>query len=397
MALAPGRNPALAPAAAPRASPRFEVVETLAGLAALAEPWNALAARAALSRQGFQSFAWLRTWAEHYADDGQKLKLVLGWTGDELALIWPLGARHSFGLTSLGFLGEPLSQYHDVLVVDGEIGDRLLAGALDFVRRLPHDILRLRRVREDSRLAVALRAGGARVVRSELAPFIDFGAAKTFQAFERGLSSKERANRRRRLRQIQQLGQIAFESPTAPESVDALIAIAMAFKREWARKGGHYAPALFDPRFERCFRDAARSRDPNASLRVFAIRLDGHPIGVEISFGYRDRLFGHVLAPDPALAKFGLGKVLADAAIADAFAQGYQVYDLLAPANAYKSAWTADAVGVTDYSLAATLRGEMADALFRQVKQIGRRWIGRAPSALVRALLDRVERRRGRR
>jgi CelD/BcsL family acetyltransferase involved in cellulose biosynthesis len=288
-----------------------------------------------------------------------------------------------------------LSQYHDVLVEAGDVGDALLEGALDFVRGLPHDVLTLRRVREDSRLAAALRAANARVLRSEQAPFIDFGGAKTFEAFERGLSSKERANRRRRLRQIQQLGEIAFESPTAPECVDALIAVAMAFKREWALKGGHYAPALFDARFERCFRDAARAENPNATLRVFAIRLDGRPIGVEISYGFRDRLFGHVLAPDPALAKFGLGAALADAAIADAFAQGFRVYDLLAPANAYKFAWTSRAVEVTDYSLTATRRGALAEAILARAKQVGRRWIQRAPPSLVRALLSRVERRHG--
>ena len=384
------------PSSLRRPSTRFEVVETRAGLDALADPWNALASRAALPHQGFQSFAWLRSWAEHYADDGHKLNLVLGWTGNELALIWPLGARRELGVTSLGFLGEPLCQYHDVLVETGAVGDLLLAEALEFVIGLPHDILRLRRVREDSRLAVALRAANARPVRREQAPFVDFGASKSFDAFERGVASKERANRRRRLRQIQQLGEISFETPTALESRETLISIAMGFKREWARRGGHYAPALFDARFERCFRDAARAASPDAALRVFAIRLDGRPIGVEISYGYRDRLFGHVLAPDPSFAKFGVGAALADAAIADAFAQGYRVYDLLAPANAYKFAWTATSVEVTDYSLIATRRGALADAMITRATQLGRQWLHRVPPSLIRALLDRIERRRDR-
>ena len=387
MALASYRDPKFVPALARSSSLRFEVVETLAGLEDLANSWYALAARAALPTQGFQSFAWLRSWAENYADSGQRLKIVLGWTGNELALIWPLGVLHFFGLTILGFLGEPLCQYHDVLAVDGEIGDALIANALDFVRGMPHDILNLRRVREDSRLAIALRTAGARVIRSELAPFIDFGGAKTFEAFERSLSSKERANHRRRLRHIEKLGDVTFESPTSPEKVDSLIAIAMGFKREWALKGGHYAPSLFDPRFERCLRAAARASDPNASLHVFAISVDGRPVGVEISFGYRDRLFAHVLAPNPALSKFGFGNVLRDASIANAFAQGYQIYDLLAPANAFKCAWTSESVEVTDFSLPLSRRGVIADSALTPAKKIGRRWIQNAPPIVGRALL----------
>jgi CelD/BcsL family acetyltransferase involved in cellulose biosynthesis len=374
---------------------RFEVVETLAGLDAVAEPWNALAARSAAPSQGFQSFAWIRSWAAHYGDGSCRLAIVLGWVGDELELIWPLGLFRKWGVTQLAFLGEPVCQYHDALVGEGEVGDRLLMGALRFARGISHDIMRLRRVREDSRLAAALREAGARAVRSERAPFIDFGGARRFEDFERGLSAKTRSNRRRRLRQIRELGEITTESPVAPGQADALIATAMAFKREWALKGGHYAPALFDARFELCFRDAARTLDPRASLRVFAMRLDGRVIGVEISFGYGVRLFGHVLAPDPAFAKFGLGNVLADAAIEDAFAQGYQVYDLLAPANAYKSAWTDQSVEVTDFSWVATPRGALAEAIATRAREAALRLADRAPPSLIRALMRRVARRRG--
>jgi len=362
----------------------FKVVGDLSGLE---QGWNALAARCAYSRQGFQSFAWMQSWAARYADDGHELKIVLGHRSGRLALIWPLGARKRFGITTLHFLGEPLNQYHDALVDDETPGEDLMVAALRYVRSLPHDVLILRRVREDSLLAPALLAAGARVERREQAPFIDFGGAKNFEAFERSLSSKTRSNRRRRMRKIELLGKITFESPVLPERADELIATAMAFKREWALRCGRYAPAVFDPRFERCLRDAARSLDPLAALRVFAMFCDGRPIGVEIAFGYKRRLFGHVLAPDPALAKFGLGNALADAAIEDAFAQGYQVYDLLAPANPYKAVWTQSSVEVLDFALTANARGALAHAVASRAIDFGRALAERAPPAIVRALL----------
>jgi CelD/BcsL family acetyltransferase involved in cellulose biosynthesis len=376
--------------AASDAELHFKVVDDFSGLEA---DWNALAERAAYSRQGFQSFAWMRSWAEHYADDAHDLRIVLGYRSGELALIWPLVERRRFGITTLRFFGEPLSQYYDVLIDDDAPAEALIAAALRYVRSLPHDVLVLRRVREDSILAPALLAAGARVERRERAPFIDFGEAESFATFEASLSPKTRSNRRRRMRKIEQLGRITFETQVLPERADELIATAMAFKREWALSGGRYSPPVFDARFERCLRDAARSPDPRAALRVFAMLCDGRPIGVEISFGYKRRLFAHVLAPDPALAKLGLGNALADAAIEDAFAQGYQIYDLLAPATPYKAVWTQRSVEVMDFALAANARGALAHAIRFRVVDFARVLIERAPRHLVGALQLAVERR----
>lgn len=385
-------RPPMSPAA-DGAELRFEVVPDLTGLE---REWTGLATRCAYSRQGFQSFGWMRCWAAHYAEAGDEPRIVLGYRGQKLALIWPLGARRRFGITILRFLGEPLNQYHDLLVDDDDAGgEPMISAALRYVQQLPHDVLILRRVREDSLLAPALLAAGALVERRERAPYIDFGAARDFDAFERSLSAKTRQNRRRRLRQIRELGQITFETPVLPERMDELIAAAMTFKRQWAMNSGRYAPSVFDRRFERCLRDAARNPDPRAALRVFAMLCDGRPIGVEIAFGYKRRLFGHVLAPDPAYAKFGLGNALADAAIEDAFAQGYQVYDLLAPESPYKAVWTRRSVEVLDFTLAANVPGAIANAVGSRAVNLARAFVERAPPAIVRALLRVAEWRGG--
>lgn len=392
-ALAASRGPA--PGAADEAEFRFDVVRDLAGLDDVKEAWERLADRSAAPQQGFQAFAWMRSWTAHYAEEGSELHVLLGYRGDELALVWPLGARKTLGLRVLEFLGEPLSQYHDVLIdADADAG-ALLASALRRLESPPYDVLALRRVRADSRLAALLIEAGAHVDRHETAPFIDFAGAATFEEFEKGLPSKARASRSRRMRRIRELGEIAFETCASPARADELIKTAMAFKREWALKDGRYAPAMFDPRFERCFRDAARASQPNASLRVFAMLCNGRPIGVEISYAYKGRLFAHVLAPDPHYAKYGLGNALADATIQTAFAQGYQTYDLLAPADPYKAAWTNAGVEVLDFTLTASRRGALLQILaFGPGRRLLRAAAKRAPPALARFLLRRKARRR---
>jgi CelD/BcsL family acetyltransferase involved in cellulose biosynthesis len=374
---------------------RFDVIRDLACLDAVKEAWNSLADRTGASQQGFQAFAWMRSWAVHYADEGTQLHIVLGYRRGDLALIWPLGARKTLGLHILEFLGEPLCQYHDVLIDADATAGALLASALRYLERLPFDVLALRRVRADSKLAALLIEAGATVDRREVAPFINFAGAKDFEEFEKTLPPKARSNRHRRMRRIQELGEIAFETCVCPARTAKMIKTAMVFKREWALKNGNYAPAVFDTRFERCFQDAARRSERNASLRVFAMLCDGHPIGVEISYCYKGRLFAHVLAPDPAYAKYGLGNALADAAIQAAFVQGYQTYDLLAPASSYKTAWTKSGVEVMDFTLTANRRGDLFHLFaFGLGRRLARAAKKRAPPALARFLLRRIERRR---
>ena len=151
-------------------------------------------------------------------------------------------------------------------------------------------------------------------------------------------------------------------------------------------------PPAMSPEKELAFERHCRERFSRVA-RIFAVLCDGRPVGVEIAFGYKRRLFGHVLAPDPALSKFGLGNVLADAAIEDAFAQGYQVYDLLAPATPHKAVWTRHSVEVSDFSLAANGRGALAQAVGSKAVDFGRALAESAPRAVVRALLRRVARR----
>ena len=336
---------------------RWDVITDLDALDALGPQWCALMERCPDSRVGFQSFAWLRAWLVNYADEGIGLHVVVGYFRDRLALIWPLEVKRSFGLKVVEHLGEPLSQYHDAIVDPDAPGDWLLEGALRHLQFLDVDVLRLRRVRDDSRLTPILRAAGARVTRGGHAPYVDFDAGETPETFERALSGKERSNRRRRLRKLEELGAITFESDPAPERARELIRAALAMKRAWALEAGVYAAAAFDPRFEKCFLDAVDSSNPSAHLRVFGICCAGRPIAVEISLGYRGRLFGHVLAHDPALAKMGVGVLLADASIREAYKAGFRLFDLLSPADPYKTFWAKRKIGVNDYLLGYTRRG----------------------------------------
>jgi CelD/BcsL family acetyltransferase involved in cellulose biosynthesis len=224
---------------------------------------------------------------------------------------------------------------------------------------LPVDILALRRVRDDAALAATLAHGAQRIGAPARAPFIDFAGASDVAAFDKRFSAKLRSDRRRHRRRLEEIGPIAFERHGPGPRARDLVATALAFKQEWARRSGRIATALADPRFGRFFLDAASGGANAPELRVSAMLCAGEPIGVEISIACKGRVFGHVLAPKPGFERQGAGAILAGRSIADALEEGFGAYDLLAPADPYKMEWASGCVGVGDYAVARTLAGRL--------------------------------------
>ena len=83
-----------------------------------------------------------------------KLSIVTGRRNGRLIMIWPLVSERVRGVTQTFWMGNPVSQYGDVLL-DGE-ADALpvMRAGLEFLRaRSNSDLLRLRRVRSDANVA----------------------------------------------------------------------------------------------------------------------------------------------------------------------------------------------------------------------------------------------------
>ena len=95
-------------------------------------------------------------------------------------MVWPLVCERVRGITQTFWMGDPVSQYGDVLI-DADV-DALPAmrAALDFLRaRTNSDLPRLRRVRSDSNVAPLMGANDAQVADRRLAPDMDLTTAKT--------------------------------------------------------------------------------------------------------------------------------------------------------------------------------------------------------------------------
>ncbi len=103
----------------------LKVITDRADFDALEAEWNGLFARAGRSHQLFLSFNWLWHWCNHYLvpDRTTRLSIVIARRDGRLVMVWPLVTERSRGLTMLSWMGDPVSQYGDVLIDDAPDAD----------------------------------------------------------------------------------------------------------------------------------------------------------------------------------------------------------------------------------------------------------------------------------
>jgi CelD/BcsL family acetyltransferase involved in cellulose biosynthesis len=338
------------------------LVRDLDGFLALRQDWDALFASSALPQQVFQSHVFLRHWATHYLDRQSTLSIITARRHGRLAMVWPLIRQRRCSLDTLRFMGIPVAQFGDVLVEEDESGTLLRAG-WRAVRLLHADLFEARKLRADSVLArTGLLDEALRTEQLE-APFADLA----WRVGEKGPSlaypSRERSNHRRRLRRLEERGPLSFETPPPGPEASLLASAAVAMKQASLARHGIIAPTVADPRFIAFFRDLAGDAAGGTSLRVASIQCNGVPIGIDLSLDCKGRSFGHVIATHPDHERGGVGKILVHHSFTSARARGNTIFDLLAPADAYKLEHADGRVGVSDLLLPLSLKGRLVCGL----------------------------------
>lgn len=360
---------ALQTAPSSRAEPRCEAATVQFALVSdredfdrLEADWTALFDRCAGSGQLFQSYAWAWHWTRHFLDaDTVSLAVVTARRDGRLVMVWPLVRTRRKGLTRLIWLGEPVSQYGDVLVEAGPEALPLLRHAWAYIRNnIPADIVNLRKTRADAAVAPLLAEIGALPVCRETAPFARLEGEGGFDGYAgRRWSSKTRKNRRRQMRRLMDMGPVGIERNVSGMRAETLARETIRQKQGWLAGRGLLSPALADASYEAFFAAIASGKDHPAGCRVSALTVAGRPAALEIAFAYRDRLALHIISYDPTFDRGGAGAALMEAGIRQAFEDGVTCFDLLAPGGGYKDEWADGAVDVTDWAVAMSLKGKV--------------------------------------
>ncbi len=306
-----------------------------------------------------------------------------------LVMIWPLAIERVGAIRQLVWMGEPVSQYGDILADTATVDQAAIKSAWEFaLSELKPDVVRFRRVRADAVIA-PLMAGlpSLETVVNE-APHLDLASATDFAAYEQRYSAKARKNRRRLARRLEEQGVVKYALLSQQPEAGAAARQAVEMKQSWLRDRGLLSSALSDPRFALFMVDVA-SAVAHTGVIVSVLTLNDVPVGIQIGVVAKQRLSLHIIVYDLAYEKSGVGVLHLEHTIAAAFDQGLTAIDLLAPKAEYKMDWADGAIAVIDHAVPVSALGKLyAHVYLGFVRERAKSLVQRLPNRISRHLLS---------
>lgn len=346
--------------------------------AELLGPWRDLERRSS-STSFFQSPDWCEAWVEAARACGQPEtpRIATIWRGRTLVLLWPLSVRQLSFCRILHHLGEPATQYGDVLIDKREDRDLLFGIAWDMVRNW-HDIdtIELRRVRDDTALASQLARH--RVAGSQAsAPMLDF------RSLDGGSADGQRTGRtrqalRRHQRQLAEHGPVSFALAQRPEEQCLLIEHAFALKRVWQQEKGAVSAGYAHGASLGCLLRLARE----GWLLAAYLRTGDEIAAIEIGAVSQGRYWSLVQSYDLRFAKHAPGRLLFWHLLECCPELSIDVFDFLAPAHRHKLEWANREVPIADYLIPVSRRGRLAATYLGRIRPVLRECYHLLPSGL---------------
>lgn len=350
----------------------LQIIGNRASFDELEAPWNDLFERAGTPTNVFQAFGFCWNWANHYLGEseggipGVELSVIAGWRNGKLVVIWPLVSQRVRGISQIFWMGEPVSQYGDVLIDDQQPdSNEILAQSFEFLRQHANaDLLRLRRVRADARVRPVLEGIGATIADRQIAPFMNLASAPDFATFEQRYSGSTRRNRRRLARRLEEKGSMEFVRLRGGSRARQLAEKSIALKSEWLKSRGLVSNAIADQRMTRLFGDLAEGKNKPVDCVVAGLISNGEPAALEVSFICKRHLAMHLIVFNLEFEKSGAGVLLLENSLKDGYTEKLETYDMLAPGDSYKLDWCDQTTEIIDWVKPLSLRGHLYARLY---------------------------------
>ncbi|MBI2572027.1 MAG: GNAT family N-acetyltransferase [Candidatus Schekmanbacteria bacterium] len=322
-----------------------EVVQSSAGLAALAPEWSALTRRSP-GDHPFNTHAWVSCWWDSFGS-GHALRVFVFRDGTELVAVAPmmLSVRRVYGLrtVTLEFLANAHTSRFDLA---GERSDRVylalwqqvteMFDELDYVTlcQLPADSPTLRRLPALAR---------ADAVAGELwhaadAPYLELEG--TFDGYLRSLSAKHRANLRNRLGRLMRSASLDMEIVTSGSEVESALAEGIQIEgAAWKQDAGTAIASTESCRqfYAQLVPEAAR----HGWLRLCFLTAGGRRIAFAFALEYGGRFFLVKTGFDPLYRQYSPTNLLVFHVLKHCYERGLSELDFLGDDEPWKREWTA--------------------------------------------------------
>jgi len=346
-------------------TPEFNIAQSWDEFEALENKWNRLFEENGRGPQLFQSFNWVWHWINQYPSAPKNLIILTGHIDDELVIIAPLVIEKKFGIKIIKWLGEPVSQYGDILIKTDINNIQWLNKGLSYLKnKLKPDLFYMRKTRFDAAITPLLENFSATVLEETQAPYIEILGAKNFTDFNKRYSQRSRKSKRRHRRKLEEKGKITFSLNKEGNEAKKATMHALRLKREWLKAIGMISPAFNGPILDRFFTNVAITKDHATGLRVSQLCVDDRPAAIELGFQSKNYYGAHLGAYEADFIAHSPGSLQMQDTIASLINEGIQTIDLFAPGDPYKFEWTDQSVPVYDFSYPISMKGHLFEKIY---------------------------------
>jgi len=274
--------------------------------------------------------AWLESWWQVF---GAKTGLLLGEIskGGRVIGIAPLRVNKKEAM----FIGDAaVCDYLDFIISPGRESE-FFAILLDELKTRGITSLNLEALRPESTvltsLAAIARERGYQVYCQRMGVSVALDLPRGWTPYLEGLTAKQRHELRRKLRRLNEEGEISFRvagPPDAQASLDIFIDQFRRSRRDKAR--------FMNARMKTFFEVFTRAMAASGLIRFGFLELNGSPVASVLFLDYNNSRYLYNSGYDPGYRRLSVGLLAKVLCIKDAIGQGMACFDFLRGDEAYK-------------------------------------------------------------
>jgi CelD/BcsL family acetyltransferase involved in cellulose biosynthesis len=274
---------------------------------------------------------WLQVWKKNFAPNTETAVIAIH-NSDKIVGFAPL----QFNNNTAAIIGSPnVCDFEDFIVVPGE-EHGFVQALVDFLKQKKINILEPGIIRPDSRVALKLSpiasGFGAKSICEPDEVSIEKELPATFDDYLQSLDAKQRHEVRRKLRRLEEAGNISYQFITDPSSVPEFLEI---FVKMFVESRTEKATFLTS-QTEGFFRDIAMVMSEHGFLRSSILQLDKRPMASVFAFDYRDTVYLYNSGFDPDRSYLSVGILSKALLIKDSIERGKKKFDFLKGGEQYK-------------------------------------------------------------
>jgi len=322
---------------------QFEVVSDPAQLAAMRDPWSRLAVGSPM-----QSFDWLATWWDCYANSSCDLHVIVGRVDGELCGIAPWYVERQRGRRVLRWLGDGrVCSDHATLICPSAQDERFAQSLAVWMQNSSNDgwdEIQLEAIDEDDpacrRLIDDLVAAGCSRVQAEQPGNCYVELPPTLNEYLMSISKNHRKRCRRWQKQFFDTGRARLEVATGTDyclrNWHSLVELHNTRRSSLGERG-----AFEDHKFAKFHQQVIPKLAASGNVQLRVLEVDGTPMAAEYVLRDQRTCYAYQSGMSASGEEVSAGSLSIFALVRDAIDAGCQRLDLLRGDEPYKFSWGA--------------------------------------------------------